>query len=493
MKSFFRLTKENILNLYIPVLLFLVAFMWKFFYIGVRDVCIDEPFTIFNAQLSLKEILLLPTKNEPNPPLFMLILHFWVKLFGISPYSVRIIPLLFNALTPVFIYLTGKKISNYQGGILAAGLFILSSYQFYFGMETRTYSLLLCATSAAIYYLFSNLQNPERRDFLAGLIISNIALVYSHYFGLFVVFTEFLTALYYFRNRLALKKILIALVATGVSFLPMSVIIVKQFFLSKKQTWVKPPEASFYWREIVMFMNSKMVIWITLAVIGVGILLWLAGKQKKHYPDKIVTLFFFWFIPYTLMFFVSAKVPMFENRYVMYNSIGLYLFAGTAVAFLFQEQKYLSVLASALVLFFMGFNLQTRREFIAYRETKKAVDFVKGKTGKDFLTIVYPHWNDLEFAYYYDQEIFKDVRNFEPRLRDSLVYQVWSLDDAKTYIEKFKGKKIAYFRGGKDYEDINRYLDSAYVRTDSASFSDCYYIYIYNLKPELPDSLNSAR
>ena len=493
MKRYFKLTKENILNLYIPVSLFLVAFVWKFLYIGVRDVCIDEPFTIFNAQLSLKEILLLPTKNEPNPPLFMLILHFWIKLFGISPYSVRIIPLLFNAMTPVFIYLTGKKISNYLGGVIAAGLFILSSYQFYFGMETRTYSLLLCATSAAIYYLFSVIQNPEKKLCLAGLIVSNVVLVYSHYFGFFVVFAEFLTALYYFRNRLVIKKILIALATTAVSFLPMWVILIKQFFLSKKQTWVKPPEASFYWREIVMFMNSKMVIWIALALICIGILLWLARKRRKTYPDKIVTLFFFWFIPYTLMFIVSAKVPMFENRYVMYNSIGLYLFVGTALAFLFQEQKYLSILASALVLFFMGLSLQTKREFIAYRETQKAVDFVKEHTGKDFLTIVYPHWNDYEFAYYYDQEIFKDVRNFEPRLRDSLVYQVWSLDDAKTYLAKFKNKKIAYFRGGSGYEDINRYLDSTYVRTDSASFSNCYFIYLYNLKPESRDTLSRSK
>jgi uncharacterized membrane protein len=493
MNCYFKLTKENIFNLYVPVLLFGVAFVWKLFYIGVRDVCIDEPFTIFNAQLSLKEILLLPTKNEPNPPLFMLILHFWIKLFGISPYSVRIIPLLFNALTPVFIYLTGKKTSNFPGGIIAAGLFILSSYQFYFGIETRTYSLLLCATSAAIYYLFSLIQNPEKKVYLAGLILSDIALVYCHYFGFFVLFTEFLTALYYFRNKLALKKILIALVTTVISFLPMWVILVKQFFLSKKQTWVKPPEASFYWREIVMFMNSKMVIWITLALIGTGILLWLTGKQKKHFPDKIVTLFFFWFIPYTLMFFVSTKVPMFENRYVMYNSIGLYLFVGTTVAFLFQEQKYILWVASALVLFLMGFNMQTRREFIAYRETKKAVDFVKEHQTKDVLTIVYPHWNDYEFAYYYDLKIFKDIRNFEPRLHNSLVYQVWSLEDAKTYLAKFKDKKIAYFRGGRGYEDINRYLDSTYIRTDSVSFSDCYFIYLYDLKPELRDTLSLSK
>lgn len=493
MKTFFKPTKENILSLYIPILLFLAAFVWKFLYIGVRDVCIDEPFTIFNAQLSLKEILLLPTKNEPNPPLFMLILHFWIKLFGISPYSVRIIPLLFNSLTPVYIYLTGKKLSNYQGGIIAAGLFILSSYQFYFGMETRTYSLLLCATSAAVFYLFSMIQEPEKRKYLFGLIISNIALIYSHYFGFFVVFAEFLTAIYYFRQKQAAKKIAVAIAVTVISFLPMWVILIKQFFISKQQTWVKPPETSFYWREIVMFMNNKPVIWASLALIGIGIIVWLAGKQRKFFPHQVVALFIVWFVPYTLMFFVSAKVPMFENRYVMYNSIGLYLFVGTSIALFLLEQKFILSIAVAIVLIFMGIHMQTRREFIAYRETKKAVDFVKEHRTNDVLTIVYPHWNDYEFAYYFDQTIFKDIRNFEPHLRDSLVYQVWSLDDAKNYIAKFPNKRIAYFRGGRGFEDINRYLDSTYVRKDSIFFPDCYYIYLYDLKPLSKDSTSPVK
>src|ERR1035437_4241326 len=121
-----KLTKQAFHNIYLPALLFLISFCWKLYYIGTRDICLDEPFTIFHAQFGVWDILKLPTQNEPNPPLFMLLVHFWIKVFGISSNSIRILPLLFNAATVVFIYFIGKKFFSLWSGILASGIFILS-------------------------------------------------------------------------------------------------------------------------------------------------------------------------------------------------------------------------------------------------------------------------------------------------------------------------------------------------------------------------------
>ena len=475
--------KEKIFNFYIPVLLFMIAFIWKLFYIGVRDICIDEPFTIFNAQRNLKEILLLPTHNEPNPPLFMILLHFWIKIFGISPYSVRIIPLIFNATTVVFIYLLGKKISNYQGGSIAAGLFILSSYQFYFGMETRTYSLLLCSVAAAIYYLFSIIVEKEKKHFLTGLIIANIALVYSHYFGWFVVFMEFATVLFYFKNKIVLKKVFLAIAVTAIAFVPMAITFLKQFLISKDNSWMRPPDKTAYWKEITLFLNAPVVITVFICLFIAGGILLFSKMRKKKFPAEIALLFLFWIVPYTIMFFISSRIPMFENRYVMYNSIALYLFIGTSLGYLYQKWKILMPIAGIIMLATMGINLQTQREFIAHREVKQAVNYLKEKTVDNYVTIIYPHWADYGFAYYYDPSIFEDINNFEAHLRSNAIYQVWGLEDAKVYIAEHPDQKIAFFKDGAwDYPDIENYLDSAYVRTDSAFFADCFHVYLYNIE-----------
>jgi hypothetical protein len=86
----------------------------------------------------------------------------------------------------------------------------------------------------------------------------------------------------------------------------------------------------------------------------------------------------------------------------MYNSIGLYLFIESLIAYFYDKWKIFTPLASAVVLTFMAINMQTKREYIANWEVKNAVQYVKSHTNKDYLTFVYPHWNDYEFAYYYD-------------------------------------------------------------------------------------------
>ena len=479
MKEFMKDNNRMIVNIIIPLLLFIAGFVWKFIFIDARDVCIDEPFTIFNAQKSLKEILLLPTQNEPNPPLFMFILSLWIRITGISAASVRLVPLFFNALTPVFLYLAGKKLSNYWGGITAAGLFILSSYQFYFGMETRTYSLQLCATAAALYFMYSLIMDPARKWHFAGLIITNIILVYSHYFGWFVVFMEAVTCIFYYGRKAAIRKILLAVVAAAVSFLPMAMTVVRQFMISKDQTWVKPPESSVYRRELIMFLNNPLVIQVTAVVLIAGIGFFLLGKRKKQIPWHYLTLILFWFLPYTFMFFISYKVPMFENRYVMYNSIGLYMTIGVLTGFLYAHLRYVLPVAVATVLIAMGIKMQTSLEFIAYRETRKAVEYVKSNKDSNTLVIIHPYWNDFEFTYYFDRNIFRDVPNMQQRLRDTMVYQVWGLEDAKIYLDRYDADKVLFFRGGSGFDEINNYLDSLYVRKDSIFFPDCYYIYSY--------------
>ena len=99
----------------------------------------------------------------------------------------RIVPLLFNAITVVFIYLTGKRFFSFWTGLVASGLFLFSSYHFFHGLQVRTYSLLSMSTASALYFYLNYLQDVKNRKAFAGLVLSNLFLVYSHYFGWFVV------------------------------------------------------------------------------------------------------------------------------------------------------------------------------------------------------------------------------------------------------------------------------------------------------------------
>jgi hypothetical protein len=467
-----RFDKIKFINFYVPALLFAISFVWKLFYIDARDICLDEPFTIFHAQSSVIDIIKLPSKNEPNPPLFMLLLHFWIKLFGISPYSVRILPILFNAITAVFIYLTGKRFFGLWSGITASGMFILSTYHFYFGADTRTYSMLSMATAASLYYLFSLVKNPEKKKYLVALIISNLVLVYGHYFGWLVVFMELTVGVFYFQNRDILKKTGFAVLATVILYLPMFAVMINQFFVSRESTWVDTPQGFEYLHQIQSFINSKKGLRILGYLLASGVVLSFFTKPNKAKLKELIVLFLWWFLPYSFMFLISYKIPMFTDRYILFNSIGFYLFTGVAISYLFQKIRFLVPLLSIGMFFLMQWYMETHD--YAPRKVKMAANYVHSKTDNSSIIVIYSHWSDLEFMYHYDNEIFKLVDNYEEQLEKNNIYRSWGVEDTKNYVSGKNPQKIIFYNNNTLSIDPEKtlfnYFEDNFERTDSAHF-----------------------
>ncbi len=467
-----RINKNRIFGFYIPAALFITSFIWKYINIGARDICIDEPFTIFHAQESLKSIFSLPSQNEPHPPLFMAIMHFWIKLFGIGPYSVRAIPIFFNSLTVVFLYFTGKKFWGAWSGIIASGLFVFSTYHFYFGADTRAYSMLSCATAASLYYFFAISREPEKISYRLQLIVANLFLAYSHYFGWFVIGMQLISSLLYLRNKKIIRSIGIVIFSTVIFYIPMFIVLIKQFLISSKGTWVQPPNSSEYLNQIKWFLNSHIGYRAALFLFIAGILVAVISKiEIKKWRDVLV-LFIWWGIPYSFMFFISAKIPMFTNRYILFNSIGFYMFIGGALSFLFKKTKILLPVASAVLLFAVCSKMYTGD--FAVRKIKDSANYLKTKVDENSMVLIHPQWANLGFMYYYAPEIFKDAGNYYQLLNQNKIYPAWSITDAQRVIENDRPQKVIYYQNNSTSIDasnaIYTYLDSAYHCSNSESF-----------------------
>lgn len=470
--------QQSFLNVYLPIILFLLAFLWKFYYIDTRDICLDEPFTIFYAQHGFWDIIKLPVNNEPNPPLFMALLHFWIKLFGIGPHSVRLLPLIFNALTVVFIYHIGKKFFSLPTALLASGIFILSTYHFYFGLETRAYSLLSLATAASLYYFQSLIAKPENIRYLIALVVWNFALVYSHYFGWFVVFVQFAAGLLYLKEKLVFRRIFIAIAATAVLFTPMVVVFIKQFFKSSQGTWVLPPSRFEYINQLFWFFNSKQILYFLVFAIAVGLAYTIYSKRKIPALRRLVVVFLWWFIPYTVMFLVSFSVPMFINRYILFNSIGIYLFAAILINYLFSKRAAIIVGCALLGMLFL--KLQINSKDFYYREVKNTAVKVKQHITDSSKVLIYPYRTDLRFMYYYDRGVFADYANFDSLLDVKGFVRYWDANHFMRDENKPTNSRIVYVHNG-DLNDmaIYRYLDSTMVKTDSTFFPQCLIVAVF--------------
>lgn len=481
---------SRLLNIYVPALLFIIAFCWKLLFINVRDISIDEPYSIFNAQKSVADILRIPAEGEPNPPLFMLLLHFWIKLFGIESYSVRILPLLFNSITIVFIYFTGKRFFSFWTGLMASGLFLFSTYHFFHGLEARTYSLLSMATASSLYFYLNFVQDSTNKKALAGLILSNLFLVYSHYFGWYVVFSQFLTSFFYARSLKMFFRFQIPSIVTAIGFLPMVPIVLKQFRKSSRGTWLTPPNPEDYLMQFYFLINHKEVYKVILYVFGIGLIFtifMIIKKKWKGFKIGVPVLLLWWFVPYTIMFLISPKLPMFNSRYILFNTIGLYLFIPALISILYQKNKYFEPLAGMVIVVFMFLNLRILPADFGHREVKNSVEFVKkyDTERNKRVIIIYPVWADLPFTYYYNKEIFNECDNFYTVCPKNDIYRVWGLSHAKNVMNALKGRRIIMYQEGlvtNPEEQFFEYLDSTYVRIDKGFFPQTYNVGIYEPK-----------
>ncbi|HCY46520.1 MAG TPA: hypothetical protein DHU89_07530, partial [Flavobacteriales bacterium] len=336
------------------------SFFWKLPYLGVRDLCLDEPFTLYHSQKSVLGIIDRCTEG-PNAPLFMILVHFWSKLVGFSEESIRLLPLIISSLTAGFLYITGKRFFSFWAGLLAAGLFMFSKYFFYFSGELRMYGLMCLCTSGALFFFLKCVEEGKQKDFWF-LLLCNVALVYSHYFGWFIIMMEAISALFYLKDKVVFKRLLWVFIGTGLSFLPLFLVLIEQFVKSTDGTWLEPPPAGQFKIQVHAFLNSGMVFRLMEFFVPIGLALAFVLGQLFKTPKKYIVVLIWWLIPLGVMYQVSSEIPMFIDRYVLYCSIGLYVFIGAFIE-RFAHFKWLQAIATLLLIAHMMGSFSMGKEF----------------------------------------------------------------------------------------------------------------------------------
>jgi len=182
---------RNYTNYYLPIFFILLGFVLKFFFLGFNSLAGDEPFSVYHSQQPLDQLLAI-FQSENNPPLHFLLLHYWIKLFGISELSVRIPSLIFSAFTVLFIYRIGLRFFNLRVAIIASIIFTFSTYQVLYAHEARAYALMGFLTSVSMFYYLEIIHSKNRNNWkLFWFLLANTLLIYTHFFGFFILFIQF--------------------------------------------------------------------------------------------------------------------------------------------------------------------------------------------------------------------------------------------------------------------------------------------------------------
>lgn len=129
--------------------------------LDAKGMWLDETFSVWMASHKLADLLQWAASTDQQPPLYYLLLHYWMALIGNTPYDTRLLSALIGTGTIPIIYLIGKRISGAVLGLAAAVILAFSPFHIYYAQETRMDTLLAFNAAVAMYALVRLLTDPR--------------------------------------------------------------------------------------------------------------------------------------------------------------------------------------------------------------------------------------------------------------------------------------------------------------------------------------------
>ncbi len=182
----------------------------------------DEALSVGIASHSLSAIPGV-LRHDGSPPLYYLLLHVWMSIFGSSESATHAMSLLFGLLTiPVGMW-AGWSLFGKRAGVMAAILFAFSSFLTDYSQETRMYALMgllgLLATAAFLHaFVF------RRRKYLILFAVCQALMLYTHAWGIFFGLGALLALIPVYLvsedRRGLVRDALFAFIGAGILFLP---------------------------------------------------------------------------------------------------------------------------------------------------------------------------------------------------------------------------------------------------------------------------------
>ncbi|MBI3366549.1 glycosyltransferase family 39 protein, partial [Candidatus Roizmanbacteria bacterium] len=203
-------------------LLFFVQSLWR-----------DEAFTYLLAKQNIINILI-TTAKDFNPPLYYLIIHFWIKFFGSSEISLRTVSFIFFWLTIYVLYMILRDICNipFKKILIYLFLAVINPLLLYYAFEARMYTML------AFFATLSSYAFLKKRKSL--FLISTVLGLYTHYFMIFVSIMQIGWYLILHRKKRNRKELYYFLTPLFF-FLPWLLIVIKVKGIAAESFWIEKP------------------------------------------------------------------------------------------------------------------------------------------------------------------------------------------------------------------------------------------------------------
>ena len=146
---------------------------------------LDEALTVDIARLPIHE---LPSylKRDGAPPLYYVLLHFWMGIFGTSDAAVRALSGVISVATIPVAWVAGRRLGGRAVAWTVVVLAASAPFAVYYATEARMYSLVMFLTACGMVAVGRALERPRPGN-LVALAVVVAALLYTQYWAVYLV------------------------------------------------------------------------------------------------------------------------------------------------------------------------------------------------------------------------------------------------------------------------------------------------------------------
>ncbi len=371
----------------------------------------DEAFSYLLAKRNIFEILSL-TAQDFNPPLYYIILHFWMKIFGSSEIVLRSLSLIFFWATVYVFFLFLIKILKIKSSffiVIYLILVILNPLLLYYAFEARMYTMFAFFAVLSFYAFYQILIGKYKNNPLIHLISSLLGL-YTHYFMILVIINQIIFLLLFNKKKNIFSLMVINYLIIFLFFVPWLIFLLIQkndFFHS---FWIK--KISFHafisllgiiytgYEFDFKFYNQSVLKLSLFFMLLIGV-----SFSKIHGERSLSKRLFYslliWGTAMPLIVgIISFFKPIFLPRYLIFSTVGFLLL----IVFILERIQIVPRIITLIIIFLFTINYhQVQIKERKKNDVRSIIKEIKTLAKKEDVLYV---TNELDFhvAQYYFNE-----------------------------------------------------------------------------------------
>jgi len=451
----------------------------------VMDLWRDEAFSFVMSQQNIVDIVK-TTAIDFNPPLYYIILHYWMMVFGTSEIALRSLSLIFFGATVFLLFEimhTIFKIS-YRRTFIYFIFIAINPFLLFYAFEARMYSMLVFLITLS-YYAF---WKKNRKLYVLAISLA----LYTHYFSVFILCIHALEyGIQNFRTIFSLQNLtsfrknlrvfdrkkfqeISVFIFPVLLFLPWLIFLLNAHDFHSEDFWIiKPPLHDLLFLPFVLFTGYERVFGKYYHAD--------AGYTDFHsYINALLILTIsITVIVFVIRFFRKTQTQLLEkllsNRFLL--SLYLWAFFSPIVVFvislfstpLYHPRYFIFAVPGFLLLLVVGFEymialmhsaLQANKNIRSFK-FQSSMPFVLSLILVGYANMITQEFNTFNLKYHYKRSVSNLYHEIMAvKAKDEPIYLTNELD---YHLALYYTKSNDVFIFNKRYDEIPDYVGKTLI------------------------------